>query len=163
MILDSVQNEITIVAIESFVDVIGQYFNHLLWLGCRWVVAGTGVERIAATIGAFPEERHADLWSGVGLACAYAGGATRSSIGKLRKLAGARSSELALGAAFAAKTRQRAGNPAPHTETAAAVLCGMTAAAAAAITDECLEDLGPRGSEPAYEVWRARIRERFGP
>ena len=79
------------------------------------------------------------------------------------ELAGARSSELALGAAFAAKTRQRAGNPAPHTETAAAVLCGMTAATAAAITDECLEDLGPRGSEPAYEVWRARIRERFGP
>jgi len=37
-----------------------------------WFVEGAHPGRIAATIGAFPEARRPDLWSGVGLACAYA-------------------------------------------------------------------------------------------
>src|SRR3954447_2151806 len=36
-----------------------------------WFVEGAEVSRIAATIAAFLPSRQADLWSGVGLACAY--------------------------------------------------------------------------------------------
>ncbi|GHO48026.1 hypothetical protein KSX_61890 [Ktedonospora formicarum] len=39
-----------------------------------WFVGGAKVDQIAATINSFPEERHAALWSGVGLGCGYTGG-----------------------------------------------------------------------------------------
>ena len=38
-----------------------------------WFVDGTDIDRIAATIETFDPDRREDLWSGVGLACAYAG------------------------------------------------------------------------------------------
>ncbi len=45
-----------------------------------WFVEGAEVPRIAATIARFPASRHGDLWSGVGLACAYAGGVATGAI-----------------------------------------------------------------------------------
>jgi hypothetical protein len=87
----------------------------------------------------------------------------------LRDGAGAWRTQLAQGAAFAAKARQRAGNLAEHTRVAARILCGMTADEAAQVTDAALENLPARaairsedaGATPAYEIWRQRIQERF--
>jgi len=126
-----------------------------------WFVEGAEPERIAATIGAFPPPRRADLWSGVGLASAYAGGVTREAVERLRLLGMGFLPQLAQGAAFAAKARQLAGNETPETEMACAVLCGLPAAAAAAVTDAAEEELAASGAEPAFEVWRRRIQERF--
>ncbi len=124
-----------------------------------WFVEGADVERVIGTINAFAPERHSDLWSGVGLACAYAGGADDAGLECLRARAGRFAPQLAQGAAFAAKTRRRAGNMAAHTEEACRVLCGMGARAAAEVTDAALR-LAPRGGEePAYETWRRRIAE----
>ncbi len=123
-----------------------------------WFVEGAEVSRIAATITGFGRERQADLWSGVGLACAYAGGVPEEAIGGLNRMAGPFQSHLAQGAAFAAKARQRAGNPAPHTDLACRVVCGMSAEEAAGLTDRALAGLAGEGSVPAYEVWRHRIR-----
>jgi len=123
-----------------------------------WFVEGADVARIPATIAAFSPARHADLWSGVGLACAYAGIVQRDALAALRDAAGRYRPHLAQGVAFAAKARQRAGNPAPHTELACAVLCGMSADTAAHVTDIALQELLPNGPEPAYEVWRQRIQ-----
>jgi hypothetical protein len=50
----------------------------------------------------------------------------------------------------------------PATELACGVLCGLSVQAAAGVTDETLPQLPAAGSEPAYEVWRRRIQERFG-
>jgi transposase InsO family protein len=123
-----------------------------------WFVEGADVDRIAATIGRYERARHADLWSGVGLACAYAGGVDRESIERLSAMAGAHHPQLAQGVAFAAKARERAGNPAGHTHLACEVLCGMPGEAAARLTDEALWDL-PDGAElPIYEVWRRLIQ-----
>ena len=126
-----------------------------------WFVCGADVERIPRTIGGFPAERQADLWSGVGLACAYAGGRDRAAILRLRQGAGAHAPALAQGAAFAAKARQRAGNLTLATEGACEVLCGMGPEAAAAITDEAALGLPADGAVPAFEVWRQRIQNRF--
>ncbi len=126
-----------------------------------WFVDGADVSRIPTTIAAFPPSRHADLWSGVGLACAYAGGRERVEVQALRVAAGPYHPQLAQGAAFAAKARQRAGNPTPHTEIACEVLCGLSAEAASKITDVALENLPPDGAEPAYEIWRQRIQARL--
>jgi hypothetical protein len=127
-----------------------------------WFVNGTDVSRISETITSFPEIRRADLWSGVGLACAYAGRVDHTALERLRAAAGGWTPDLAQGAAFAAKTRQRAGNQADHTETACWLLCGLSAEAAAKITDDALEHLKSDGEEPAYEIWRRRIRAKFG-
>jgi hypothetical protein len=98
------------------------------------------------------------LWSGIGLACAYAGGADSGAIHAVYNAAGSYNAHLAQGAAFAAKTRQVAGNESEHTDLACRIFAGRSARQAAAITDEALKDLSGDGKEPAYEVWRERIR-----
>jgi hypothetical protein len=135
-----------------------------------WFGEGADPDRIARTIAAFDRDRRGDLWSGVGLAAAYAGGVNRAALDSLPALAGAQRAHLAQGAAFAAKARERAGNPAPHTALACEALCGMPAEAAARLTDDALVDLPAvdgradrAGEEPAFERWRARVRARFEP
>jgi hypothetical protein len=127
-----------------------------------WFVDGADVRLIPRTIDAFPEPRRPDLWSGVGLACAYAGGRSEAEIEALRRAAGPHAAQLAQGVAFAAGARERADNLAAHTELACRVVCGLSAGAAAAVTDETVRDLpADRPGEPAFEVWRRRIQERF--
>lgn len=126
-----------------------------------WFSQGGDPERLAMVIGRFSAGRHADLWSGVGLGSSYAGGVDRESLEAVQVHANGFAAHLAQGAAFAAKARQRAGNPAPHTTLACEVYGRMTADQAAAVSDECLSDLPAEGTAPAYEVWRGRIRDRM--
>lgn len=127
-----------------------------------WFVEGADVERLPRTIGAFPAGRQPDLWSGLGLACAYAGGRTQAEVEALLAAAGPCAPQLAQGISFAAKTRQRAGNLTPHTELACRVVWGLPAGEAAAVSDEALQGLPPdRPDEPAFEVWRRRIQDVF--
>jgi hypothetical protein len=127
-----------------------------------WFVDGADVRLLPRTIGAFPAGRQPDLWAGLGLAAGYAGGRGRADLEELRRAAGAYAPELAQGTVFAAKARQRAGNIAAPTELAAEVICGLSAAGAAAVSDEALRDLpADRPGEPAFEVWRRRIQDQF--
>jgi hypothetical protein len=126
-----------------------------------WFSQGANSERIAAAISAFPASRKGDLWSGVGLAATYAGIVDRRGLEDILNRADGFTAQLAQGAAFAAKARQRAGNPAPHTSLACDVFCRMSADEAAAITDVCLANLSPNGAEPAYQHWRAKISACF--
>lgn len=123
-----------------------------------WFVEGADAARIAVSIARFSRARQADLWSGVGLACAYAGGVTTESIGTLKSMAGSNQPSLAQGVAFAAKARERAGNPAPQTDRACRIICGLSAEDAARLTDRALVDLPMDGLLPAYEIWRQRIQ-----
>ena len=69
---------------------------------------------------------------------------------------------LGQGAAFAAKARDKAGNPAPHTAKACLVLCGMRAEEAAALTDRALALVPAEDcEEPRYERWRREIRRQL--
>jgi enediyne biosynthesis protein E3 len=127
-----------------------------------WFVKGATISEISATIAAFPAERQSDLWSGIGLASAYAGSASSDSLDELQALCSAAGKDrwhLAQGAAFAAKARQRAGNPTAHTELACQTFSGLSQDEAARLSDECLQDL-PAG-EQNYELWRARLRSRL--
>ncbi len=126
-----------------------------------WFVAGANVARAVETIAAFPAARQADLFSGVGLACAYAGGADRAATEELWVAAGPYQPQLAQGAAFAAKARQRAGNPAVQTQVTCQIFCGLSANAAAAVTDKALDGLPTDRAAPAYEAWRQRIQAQF--
>ena len=126
-----------------------------------WFSHGAEAKRIADRVSAFPADRREDLWSGVGLAASYAGGVERGVLDELRERAGVYAAHMAQGTAFAAKARNRADNMVETTELACDVFCGCSADEAAAITDDCLRDLPEDGPEPAYAVWRARIRQCF--
>jgi len=126
-----------------------------------WFSDGANIERISQTIASFPLARRADLWSGVGLACTYAGGINPELVGSLLKAAEPFTLHLAQGAAFAAKARQRAGIALAYTDLVCQALCGMTASEAARITDLALEGLPTGGQQTAYEVWRERIRSQL--
>ena len=126
-----------------------------------WFVNGAEWALVAESIRAFDRARWGDLWSGVGLAAAYAGGAGPQSLRALRAAAGPYVPALAQGAAFAAKARCRAGIAAAHTELTCRVLCGRSADEAATLTDDALADLRAADALPAYEVWRRRIQCRF--
>ena len=128
---------------------------------CLWFIDGADVAWVPQTIAGFPLARQSDLWSGVGLAAVYAGEVSESELESLRDAAGQFHPELAQGASFAAKARQRAGNLTPYQDLACGVLCGMSAAKAALLSDEALENLPVDGMEPAYETWRRRIQMKF--
>jgi hypothetical protein len=132
-----------------------------------WFVNGGNPAWIARTISGLAPERQSDLWSGIGLAAAYAGIVEESVLVELAEAAGNHRPALAQGAVFALKARQRAGNLTDYQEVVARTLCGMDAREAARLADTTLEDLTltePRdhlGSEPVYELWRRRIRQEF--
>lgn len=123
-----------------------------------WFIKGAGVREISTTIASFHSIYHGDAWSGAGLACAYAGGLAEDAIVQLRQEAGIHNAALAQGAAFAAKARQLAGNPAKHTEIACAILCGMSTEQAAALCDETFSKINLHYSSP-YQHWRKLLQE----
>lgn len=124
-----------------------------------WFVKGADVEQVSQAIEAFPPQRRGDLWSGIGLASAYAGGQERAGLEHLYHMAGKHRWHLAQGATFAAKARQRAENPAAHTDLACTIFTGYSSDEAAQLSDLCQADL-PEGQD-AYELWRLRLRSRL--
>lgn len=127
-----------------------------------WFSTGANADRIISAIDAFPEGRRADLWSGIGLACAYAAGVVdRDSIEKLQMLAGPYRSQLGVGSATASRFRLQSGHAAAHTELACEVLWGRSSDVVAHIADVALQDLPLDGDEPAYEIWRKRVEAQF--
>src|SRR5215831_7522654 len=106
-----------------------------------WFVKGGDVGAISQSISKFSEARLADLWSGIGLACAYAGAVPFDHLNELKTTAGRYGTSLAQGAAFAAKARERAGNQTAHTENACQIFCRTSASGAAAITDAALNQI----------------------
>lgn len=126
-----------------------------------WFAHQANIDKIHKAISSFAVHRQSDLWSGIGLACSYAGGIDRASLERLLQVGREFRLELAQGAAFAAEARRRACTPARHTESACEVFCKMSSEEAAMITEVCRENVSGDGVEPAYEVWRRRIRVSF--
>jgi hypothetical protein len=124
-----------------------------------WFVEGAEVSNVVKAISSFESNRRGDLWSGIGLACAYAGGVEKEALEHLKKVAGIYLPELRQGVVFAAKARLRAKNVVEHTEMACRILCDLSALAAAEISDRVLENLLPQGNLNTYEIWRQRILE----
>ena len=123
-----------------------------------WFIMGANGREISTTIANFHPIYQGDAWSGIGLACAYAGGLAEDAIVQLRQEAGIHSAALAQGAAFAAKARQLAGNPAKHTEIACDILCVMATEQAAALCDETFRKINLHYSCP-YQHWRKLVQE----
>jgi hypothetical protein len=127
-----------------------------------WFVEGADPARIAATIARFPRQRQADLWSGAGLAFAYAGGASVEAARLLWDLAGGHRAELAQGVAFAAKARHRAGNVTAATELACNVAWNASAERVAEVVDGALEDARSGFPNDVFANWRRLLAGKNG-
>jgi enediyne biosynthesis protein E2 len=143
-----------------------------------WFMCGAQVPDVSAAVRRFAVSRHADLWSGVGLAATFAGGGGAEDLSALRRAAGEYQAELAQGAVFAIKARDYSGCVPPHTNVAASALAGMSVADAVALADdaEVTDDAkvadaekvpcavvagGAAGRVPPYEQWRRNVQTHF--
>ncbi|MFD0900361.1 DUF1702 family protein [Actinomadura sediminis] len=128
-----------------------------------WFVCGGRPADVTAAVRRFAGSRRADLWSGVGLAAAYAGGSDAAGLEALRRDAGEHRDHMAQGAVFAVKARHHAGFTPAHTELASGALAGLAAPDAVRLADECAVETADGGGVPAYERWRRNVREALGP
>ena len=126
-----------------------------------WFVGGTDPRVVLDLIEGFPLRRRADLFSGVGLAATYAGGAGESELRQIWAGAGEFRQQVAQGSAFAAEARRRAGLQVPESDVATAVFCDLSADEAAEIAVKTRPSQELAGDVPAYELWRRRVADEF--
>jgi len=126
-----------------------------------WFIHCARVPAVVAAVRRFPPHRRPDLWSGVGLAACFAGGADRDRLAQLGTAAGRHRPDLAQGAVFAAKARRYAEVVPPHTELAVRTLAGIGADPAAELVDTAVSAAHSAGSELIYEQWRTYVRHHF--
>jgi enediyne biosynthesis protein E3 len=129
-----------------------------------WFVEGADVLQIAHTIATFDHARHADLWSGVGLACAYAGQATVPELKSLMTSAGMHLGQLQQGITFGAEARVRGQISNEFTQRTCMTICRMDAESAAELTRmtrTAVEESTKLNQLPQYEQWRILIHEQF--
>jgi enediyne biosynthesis protein E2 len=139
---------------DYFLRAVDQGIGRALWFIC-----GGRASDVAASVGRFADHRQPDLWSGVGLAATFAGGSDPDGLRVLRRAAGEHWEQLALGVVFAVKARSYAGLVPDYTATACQALADLSVDKAVALADATA--VRSAGSEPAYELWRQRIRAHF--
>ncbi|MEU3627301.1 enediyne biosynthesis protein [Amycolatopsis coloradensis] len=125
-----------------------------------WFMHGGAPEAVTAAVTRFPDPRHADLWSGVGLAATFAGGCAESGLIALRKASGGHAASVAVGSVFAVSARTLAGYSPPHTEVASRALTGRGPGELLEVAGATAVTTGENGV-PAYELWRRGIRDKF--
>jgi enediyne biosynthesis protein E2 len=139
---------------EYFLRAVDQGIGRALWF-----IQGGRPADVRAAVQRFAGRRHPDLWSGVGLAAAFAGGCPADALAALRCEAGECRGELAQGAVFAVRARSYAGLVPEHSRAAVRVLAGLSAEAAVALADDSAVTVSDGAAAPAYELWRQRVRD----
>ncbi|GAA5127445.1 DUF1702 family protein [Haloechinothrix salitolerans] len=124
-----------------------------------WFIEAGDVDGIARRVAALPTRARAPVWSGVGLACAYAGATDDVGRRRLSQASGDYRQHFAQGLVFAAGARARAAIIPTHTERACRQLLQVDATEAASLSDVTARGLTSRGDIAAYLNWRTRIRE----
>jgi len=128
-----------------------------------WFVTGGDPIRAVAVIEKFPSERRPDLWSGLGLALVYAGGADAAALSAVRRAAGGCHTYLAQGAAFGAEAHARAGHVSDHAAQALNALTGRDVERAVRLVRRARDRLpaAETSAVPRYELWRLAVQEEF--
>jgi len=120
-----------------------------------WFVAGGDVAAAARIVAALTPSRRGDLWSGLGLAMAYAGPASGDDLRAALSAAGAHAASFAQGVAFACEARARANFIPDNTDNAAQAVWHSDASAIARLVRDKRARLPDRdGPVPRYELWR---------
>lgn len=88
-----------------------------------WYLSEGEQEAAKMLIDKFTEENRTDLWRGLGIACAYAGGCNVGMLKQIMTIAGDYSRQLATGAIMVAICRERAGFMSADTDQACRIWC----------------------------------------
>jgi hypothetical protein len=126
-----------------------------------WFITGGSIERAIEVISKLDPSRHPDLWAGLGLALAYAGGADPAGLRLAVRAAGSAGPWLAQGAAFAAEARARADHVPAYTREAVKILSGLDSEDAVHLVRRVRASLHPSedGGAPRYELWRIGVQQ----
>jgi len=117
-----------------------------------WYTSRAEIGKAELIIGDFSVERKADLWRGIGVACAYVGGCTERELGLIYQAAGDYQKQLMSGALLACRTRFFAKAPTSGAELAVKSWTRMSLEEAAKLTVEMEPSLNlVKGRE--YETW----------
>jgi enediyne biosynthesis protein E3 len=148
----------------------GRCFDHGLGRSI-WFVKGAAPDRIARAVSRFEPSRQPDLWAGVGLACAYAGGVYADPgryAGVLDALAARAAqfgSQLRLGVVLAAVARCESSIPSAWTALACERLLGQTLESAASLGLQAAQEVRAQVADdpraPGYEMTRELILRRL--
>jgi hypothetical protein len=124
-----------------------------------WFVAGADVLQIQKLIETFPLERRGDLWSGIGIACCYAGNPIEEEVESLLDGAGSLAPHFRQGVTFGAEARVLGEVVTPNTELVCRCACGMSSEEAARLARAAKSSASrlQTGDDP-YELWRSEIR-----
>ena len=132
-----------------------------------WFLYSVDIDGLVNQIHCFPASRHADLWSGIGLASTYTGGVDRDTLEAIKAAAREYAPDVAIGSALAASGRYVAQNIVAHTNLACSVFCEASASKAAQLTSYVRRELTVDPNEPVetdfpvYEIYRQGIRSRL--
>jgi hypothetical protein len=125
-----------------------------------WFQQSADATGIARLIGEQNPAAAAELWAGIGLACAYAGPSDAAGRAALRDAAGQHVGWLRQGVIFASAARARARVVPSHTRDACRDLVGIDVEQAARWADDACSDLLHRADVAAYDLWRDRLIQR---
>ena len=108
----------------------------------------------------FPVERRTDLWRGLGIAIAYVGGCTETSLHEIFDKAGTYKTQLATGAVMALVSRHYAGFISPDTELACRVWCKQSTGELLAFSDAVKSKFDLTAGD-AYAKWVSGLESGF--
>ncbi len=126
-----------------------------------WFLESADVGGVTDAIGRAAESARPWLWSGIGLAACYAGGADEAEVDDLVSASAEYWPHVAQGALFAVAARCRAGIVPPHTERVCRQLFEVAPAEAAEWTDQAARGLTESADVSAYVEWRSRLRAKI--
>jgi hypothetical protein len=119
-----------------------------------WWVKGASPLLIRQAIDRFREARRGELWHGVGVACAYAGGVGEEVLMDLLELSGLYQEDFLSGIPFAARMRQRGENASRSTDLACTLLLKMTSDQAADLLVKYLDEVAAEWTGTQRELGR---------
>lgn len=123
---------------------------------CAWFVSCGEPETILRNIESFSIDFRGDMWSGLGLACGYAGGVSPAEIKKIVEFSAGFRSNLAQGVAFGVSARLLSQTSNERTDMASEIVCGLDAVDVAALTNAVVA--GESRWQLSYEDWREKVR-----
>ncbi|MGJ4941460.1 DUF1702 family protein [Bradyrhizobium sp. HKCCYLS1011] len=127
-----------------------------------WFVSGGSVGGAIRLISTFAVERQHDLWSGLGLAMAYAGPVADVDALDALKAAGNDAGHFAQGVAFACEARVLARHVPEHTDQVAREVWNETPYELATLVRDSRHGLpNVETDPPRYQSWRDRVAHAF--
>jgi len=125
-----------------------------------WYTSKGSISKLLKMIEMLPQERHADLWRGIGIASTYVGGLDTELSHKLWEVAGSYQNRLAAGAALAIKSRVAAKTIAEEDKNHRNEWCQLTIFQLVSLLKQMEPPLNV-DSRDTYHLWITNIDEVF--